>query len=89
VFATQPWTLVPWGIGGLVLGYYCRKLSHAFTTGVVYGFVLVFVFMSEQYTGTVPVIRRFPFFGILAAFGAVCGVFLCLAGFLVRKRVRA
>ena len=83
------WTLVPWGAGGLVLGYYCIKIKDAFTTGVVYGFALVFVFMIGQYTGSVPVVRVLPFFALLALFGAMCGLFLTLAGFFVRRGVKA
>ena len=80
------WTLVPWGIGGVGLGYLCTRWTHAFATGVVYGYVMVFVFLIGQYTGTVPVVRRLPFFAMLAVYGAVCGMFLCFIGSFMRQR---
>jgi len=82
------WTLVPWSIGGLALGYFCNKAGSAIATGLAYGFALVFVFLFRQYAGTAPLSRAVPFFGILSTFGAVCGVILCGAGVLLRRQRR-
>jgi len=79
------WTLVPWGIAGLILGYRCMKGSDAMWSGLLYGFVLVLIFLIAQYTGEVSVIRRLPAFALLAMFGAACGLLLTFAGFAVRR----
>jgi len=77
------WTLVPWGIAGMALGY---KFKKSFVvTGIVYGFVLVFVFMIFQYNGERPLISRFPFFAIFALFGAVCGLILTTIGAFAKR----
>ena len=77
------WTLVPWGIAGLALGY---KFKERFVlAGIVYGFVLVFVFMIFQYNGERPLISRFPFFAIFALFGAVCGLILTTLGAFAKR----
>ena len=87
------WTLVPWGLAGLVLGYYktnrhTTNRSLTIASGMVYGFVLVFVFMIGQYTGDVSLIRRLPFFGLLAIFGAVCGLVLTVVGSFAKRGLR-
>ena len=82
------WTLIPWGIGGLALGLCCNRPGVSLMTGSVYGFVLIFIFMVEQYTGNVSMIRRVPFFGVLALFGSVCGMILTFGGYLIRQASR-
>jgi hypothetical protein len=72
------WTLVPWGIAGIALGY---KFKESFVlAGIVYGFILVFVFMIDQYSGERPLISRFPFFALFGLFGAFCGLILTILG---------
>ena len=78
------WTLVPWGIGGLVLGYQAQRRD-TLICGIVYGFVLVFVFLIFQYTGDRSLIRVLPAFALLGLFGAVCGLILTGAGHLLRR----
>ena len=76
------WTLVPWGIAGLALGY---KFKERFVlAGIVYGFALVFIFMIGQYTGERSLIGRLPAFALLALFGAVCGLILTTLGSFVK-----
>ena len=77
------WTLVPWGITGIALGY--RFKDRFVISGLVYGFVLVYVFMIGQYTGDRPLIGRLPAFGLLALFGAVCGLILTAIGSFLRN----
>jgi hypothetical protein len=77
------WTLVPWGIAGVALGY---KFSEKFViTGIVYGFVLVLVFLIGQYTGDRPLIGRLPFFAALAIFGSFCGLILTTVGGVTQR----
>jgi len=72
------WTLVPWGIAGIVLGYkYKEKFVIA---GIVYGFVLVFVFLIGQYTGSRPLIGLLPAFVLFSILGAICGLILTIIG---------
>jgi hypothetical protein len=77
------WTLVPWGIAGLALGY---KFKEGFVlAGIVYGFVLVFIFMIGQYTGERPLIGRLPAFALFSLFGAFCGLILTTLGAVARR----
>ena len=73
------WTLLPWGIAGVVLGLWTRKGETALA-GALYGFVLSFTFMVVGYTGNASLISRLPFFGLLGLFGGLCGLVLSLAG---------
>ena len=77
------WTLVPWGIAGLTLGF--KAKGRFVPTGIVYGFVLVFVFMIGQYGGAQSVISRLPFFALFGVFGAICGLILTTAGSLILR----
>jgi hypothetical protein len=69
------WTLVPWGVGGLVVGLGARPRS-GIVAGAVYGFVLSFAFMVANYHGSAPVLDRVPFFGVFGIIGAGCGLVL-------------
>src|SRR5437773_3901245 len=53
------WTLAPWGLGGLALGYRANRVG-AVTAGAGYGFVLCFVFTLASYGGAAPAITRVP-----------------------------
>jgi hypothetical protein len=79
------WTIIPWGLGGIALGLYCNSIADSFMAGSAYGFVLVFVFMIAQYTGDISVIRRLPFFALLAIVGAFCGLIPALTGYWIRR----
>jgi len=83
----QWWTLVPWGIAGLALGYRAGRREAAIA-GALYGFVLCFVFTLAGYDGAASVVSRVPFFSILGLVGAVCGLVLALLGALLRPRSR-
>src|SRR5207237_906870 len=67
------WTLVPWGVAALALGYRANRAG-AVTAGAVYGFVLCFVFTLATYGGAAPAITRVPFFTVLGPIGTVAGV---------------
>jgi hypothetical protein len=79
------WTLLPWGLAALALGYRARKVN-ALLAGATYGFVLSFVFMLAGYTGAASVISRVPFFALLGLFGALCGCLLAALGTLLAPR---
>src|SRR5437899_11786612 len=73
----QWWTLVPWGLAAVALGYRANR-ARATIAGALYGFVLCFVFTLAGYGGAAPAITRLPFFTGLGRAGAGCGVFLAL-----------
>ncbi len=75
----QWWTLAPWGLAAVALGYRASR-STAAVAGALYGFVLCFLFTLVGYAGTAPAITRVPFFTVLGLVGAVCGLLLALLG---------
>ena len=77
------WMLLPWGIGGAVLGFPSRRPA---LIGAIYGFFLSFSFMMAGYTGTASRISRVPGFALLAAAGAVAGLFIAVVGAAVAAR---
>ena len=85
LFVGSARTLIPWGIAGLILGWWGKNKKHSLLIGAIYGFVLSFSFMSFGYTGKVPYITRIPPFIILGLFGAVCGLILGIGGQLLKK----
>src|SRR5437764_1401598 len=60
----QWWTLVPWGLAAVALGYRANRAT-AVVAGALYGFVLCFVFTLATYGGAAPAITRVPFFTVL------------------------
>jgi hypothetical protein len=81
----QWFTLVPWAIAGLALGYRANR-REAVISGAAYGFVLSFVFMAAGYTGDRLLITRVPFFALLGLFGALCGLVLAWVGSRIGRR---
>ena len=79
------WTLVPWGLAGLALGYRAKRAG-AVTAGAGYGFVQCFVFTLASYGGAAPAITRVPFFTVLGLVGALCGLLLALLGATLMPR---
>ena len=80
------YSLIPWGLAGVILGYFCRRKRDAAVNGALYGFVLSFVFMIAGYTGTAPLFGRLPFFAILGVFGAICGLLAAVVGGVLHFR---
>src|SRR5436190_24386825 len=75
----QWWTLVPWGLAAVALGYRANRAT-AVVAGALDGFVLCFVFTLATYGGAAPAITRVPFFTVLGLVGALCGLLLALLG---------
>ena len=80
--------LIPWTIAGLGIGYWGTK-NESIVNGVVYGFVLSFIFLLAEYSGKASLISRVPFFAVLGVFGGVGGLVLGLLGFSVKTRLTA
>jgi len=81
-------SLIPWGAVGLIIGYRVKTMAESVLTGILYGFTLCFAFMIAGYTGSASLASRLPFFALIGAFGAVCGLALALAGFAAKKQLR-
>ncbi len=79
------WTLVPWALAAIAIGYWCGK-RHAMLSGAVFGFALSFAFMLFNYTGSAPVMSRFPGFALLGLVGAACATVLAFVGSSARAR---
>src|SRR2546429_5804542 len=73
----QWWTLVPWGLAAVALGYRANRAT-AVVAGALYGFVLCFVFTLATYGGGAPGITPGPFFSGLGLVGGFCGLLLLL-----------
>jgi len=85
-YAVLGWySLIPWGLVAVALGTWGNK-REALRSGAIYGFSLSFAFLVAGYTGTRSLVSRFPFFVILALFGAVCGVALSALGYYLKLR---
>ena len=80
-------SLILWAIAGLALGFWSQR-REAMINGTVYGFVLAFIFMVSGYSGSASLITRLPFFVILGAVGAVCGLILGFLGSLGREVIQ-
>ena len=79
------YSLIPWGLVAVALGTWGSK-REALKSGAVYGFSLSFAFLIAGYTGTASLVSRFPFFVILALFGAVCGLALSALAYYLKLR---
>jgi hypothetical protein len=79
-------SLIPWGIVGLLIGYWSKKREWL-VNGSCYGFAITFVFMMTGYAGSAPLISRVPFFAALGLFGGLCGLVLGVMGFEFKQRL--
>jgi len=77
------YSLIPWGLIGLAIGAWCTQ-RQGLSAGALYGFCLCFAFMVAGYSGSASLLSRIPFFLLIAAFGAVCGVALAAVGHFLR-----
>lgn len=82
-FKVFTWSLVPWGLIGLMIGLASPDPKSALKFGAVYGFTLSLAFTWGGYD---PLFFFIPL--LLALFGAACGAALGFLGNLMRfKRV--
>ncbi len=85
IFVGSALSLIPWGITGLIIGFWSKSAKEAVLNGSVYGFLLSFIFMVSGYSGSAALLSRIPFFIILGIVGAICGGVLGIIGNLLRK----
>lgn len=81
-------SLIPWGIFGLVLGWWSKNRKEASLDGSVYGFFLAFSFMAAVYQGSAPIVTRIPFFAIMGLVGMICGFALSIIGYYAKTKLR-
>jgi hypothetical protein len=82
------YSLIPWGLVAIALGLWGTR-RQALRSGAVYGFSLSFAFLVIGYNGTPSLVSRFPFFAILALFGAVFGLALSALGYYLKLRFKS
>jgi hypothetical protein len=80
VFVGSAVALIPWAIGGLVIGWFSPGWLFATIVGAVYGFALADTFLIAGYEGSAPLASVLLPFAALAVVGAVGGVVSALAG---------
>ena len=80
-----PYSLIPWGLVAIALGLWCNKRQSP-VAGALYGFALSLSFLIAGYTGTARLVSRLPFFILIAAFGAICGIALSVTGYFLKLR---
>src|SRR5204862_8045526 len=73
ILSLQWWTLVPWGLAEVALGYRANRAT-AVVGGALYGFVLCFVFTLATYGGATPAMTRVPFLTVLGLVGHLGGL---------------
>ncbi len=84
----QAFTLLPWGVAALVVGYASRDTRAAIGNGASFGFVLGLLFMVGGYGGSDPVASKLPFFAVLGVVSAVAATVLSILGLGLRGRIR-
>ncbi len=77
--------LAIWGIAGVGIGYFSSTFRLAALNGLIFGFIVSYIFMLHGYNGTDPITTKLLPFAALGAFGAVCGIILAEIGRLLRK----
>jgi len=87
LFVNSYLNLVPWGLAGLLIGFYCKNIKEAVLNGMIYGFLLAFSFMWVGYQGSFSIISRIPFFTILGLIGAACGIILTTFGLFIKDKI--
>lgn len=88
LFVGSGLSLIPWGIVGLLLGWWSTNRKEELINGILYGFFLAFSFMTAGYTGSISIITRIPFFAILGLVGALCGLILSLIGVSIKQIIK-
>ena len=85
LFVGSALSLIPWGIVGVLLGWWSTNRKEAIVNGSAYGFLLAFSFMFAGYQGSAPIVSHIPFFAILGLVAAICGTILSVIGNYSKK----
>ena len=76
--------LVPWGLGGLILGYFSADKRQSLVNGAVYGFFLSLAFLILGFSGT-SLAKALTGLILLSLFGSAGGLVSSLIGRLLGK----
>lgn len=83
------WSLVPWALTGLLIGWLSLDRKKGAAYGALYGFILSYGFMAIGYRGPTDakslLSSHLVFFTLLGLFGALCGSILGVMGASIRK----
>ncbi len=80
------YSLIPWSIGGLLVGFVGGGKGRTFWAGCAYGAFLAASFLATGFHGAASMILPFMIFSlVLSVIGAICGAFLAIIGNFVRK----
>jgi hypothetical protein len=80
VLVGSGWSLLPWGLVALQVGFTAGSRRRAAADAGIYGFALSFVFMVAGYSGSAPLAGRLWFFVLLGLFGAACAATIAMVG---------
>jgi hypothetical protein len=87
LFVGSAFSLILWGLAGLIIGYFSLSRKMVLIDGAVYGFCLGFVFMLAGYAGAAPWTSHSFFFIIIGLVAAVCGSISACFGNLLRRAI--
>jgi hypothetical protein len=77
--------LIIWALAGLLLGFISGTRRIAISSGIIFGFIVSFMFMLTGYSGEAPFYTHFLPFGALGVFGGICGLILAMVGYLLKR----
>lgn len=79
--------LLIWGLVAIMLGYFSSTLRLTIASGIIFGFIVSFMFMITGYTGDAPVYTHLLPFAALGVFGGICGLFLSITGYYLHALI--
>ncbi len=83
VLVGNAWSLVPWAIIAIAIGFVAQTWPRALTFGAVYGSLLALSFLISGYQGTAPLTEvLIPFLG-LGMIGLAFGVAFAAVGHVI------
>ncbi len=84
----QWFTLLPWGVAAVAMGFWSPSRRAAVSNGLAFGFALGLLFMIGGYSGSDPVMTKLPFFAVLGALSAVVAAAMAVSTQRARDRLR-
>ncbi len=84
----QWFTLIPWCIAAVIIGYFSKNKKASLINGAIYGFLLGFIFMMGQYTGSDPLTTKLFPFAVLGLVSAIFAMLLSFVGYLVKVKIK-
>jgi len=88
LFGGSAWNVIPWAAVACAIGIVMRRLGAAVAASVVYGYLLVAVFLFAANTSSTALVQRVLFSLALGLVGPVCSIPITLVTRWIRLRVR-